>query len=254
MEVASKAPYKNAIGINIHAMEEELRDAGVEIATDTCVDEIYIREYHPDLVIVATGSRPLLPPIHGIGLSHVYTAQDILMEAGHIDQNLLTGKILIVGGGAVGLETALFLANREILDIQSRQFLDIYADSDTSKGLQYASSITIAEMDNKMGKDLNSTRWITLKELKRLNVSLMNGTKVEEILPKEVIVNTGGVVHAMDADCIIMAAGYEPEGGAFIEWLKESGYEYKIVGDAKKTGTISEAMNDAYLLMEEIKE
>lgn len=250
MKFASKAPYKRAIENNIHAIEEELADAGVETVTGTFADGKYIDEYLPDVVVVAVGSRPLIPPIPGIGLKHVYTAQEILDGEESLLQRITAGSVLIIGGGAVGLETALFLVKRIQFETQSRQFLKNYMDSATVEGLKCDSNITVVEMNHKMGADLKSTRWITLNELERSNVRLISKTKVEEILEKEVVVSNVDVTDKIKADYVVLAAGYQPDGAQLIRWLADNGYDYRVVGDAKKVGTISDALCDAYLLSE----
>lgn len=250
MQFASKVPYKGAIENNICAMEEELHEAGVEIIKQTFVDGNYIHDGSPDIVVVATGSRPWIPPIPGINQKHVYSAQEILAGDEHLMHRLAAGRVLIIGGGAVGLETALYLIKRVQIEIQSKQFLKLYMDSKISEGMKYDSNITIVEMNQKMGGDLKGTRWITLKELEQAHVRLMGGTKVEEILEKAVIVSDGDSTQTIEADFIVLAAGYQPEGEKLIQWLKENRYEYHVVGDAKEVGTIHTAINDACLLNE----
>ena len=62
------------------------------------------------MVILATGATPLVPPIPGIDLPHVVESWDVLQD------KVFTGKkIAIIGGGAVGVETALFLAEKGTL-------------------------------------------------------------------------------------------------------------------------------------------
>jgi len=248
MKFAAKAPYKNAIGHNIKTMESEIIDAGVEVFCQTFVDEIYINDYHPDLVVVATGSQPVIPNIVGINREHVYLAQDILSGNRNLIEKLLAGKVLIIGGGSVGLETALYLINESHIEKYSRQFLDLYIDSETSEGLKYNSNVTIVEM-NKLGQDLKSTRWITLKELERWNVHLMSGTKVEKILDKEVVTKIGNLTHKIEADYVVLAAGYQSVGKELVKWLEENKYEYKLIGDAKKVENISKAIKEAYELI-----
>lgn len=249
MKYAAKIPHKAAIEYNIAAMEEELRTAGVEIARPIRVDEKYILKYCPDLVIIAAGSRPLIPPIPGVDQKHVHTAQEVLSGKGCSMYDLTAGKVLIIGGGAVGLETALYLAEKAKLDSRSRQFLSVYADADISGGLAFESNITVAEMDDKMGKDLKSTRWITFSELKRANIRLISETKVEKILQKEVIAESREGTLRIAADHVILAVGYRPEGGKLIQWLKANGYEHRVIGDAKSIGTIGDAVKDAFSLI-----
>ncbi|HZK61512.1 MAG TPA: FAD-dependent oxidoreductase, partial [Anaerovoracaceae bacterium] len=247
MKFASKAPYKNAIKHNIKTMEAEMLESGVEVFCQTFVDEIYINDYHPDLVVVATGSEPLIPNIEGINKDHVYLAQDILAGERNLTEKLLAGKVLIVGGGSVGLETALYLINESHMEKYSRQFLDLYIDSRAYEALKCSSNITIVEMD-KFGQDLKSTRWITLKELERWHVRLMSHTKVEKILNKEVVTKTGDLSHNIEADYVVLAVGYQSVGKELVKWLEENKYDCRLIGDAKKVGNISNAIKDGYEL------
>ena len=54
-----------------------------------------------DYIILATGSRPLIPPIPGLDLEGVVTSDDILKEDG-----LETDSLIIIGGGVIGMEIA----------------------------------------------------------------------------------------------------------------------------------------------------
>ncbi|MGI6746834.1 MAG: FAD-dependent oxidoreductase [Anaerovoracaceae bacterium] len=248
MKYAASIPYKEAINNNILAMEEELAEAGVEIVLNTFVDGNYINEYNPDITIVAVGSKPTIPPIPGIDQKHVYTAQEVLDGDQDLINRLATGNVLIIGGGAVGLETAIYLIKNNRIDIQSKEFLSQYTDSKTYNGLQYASNITIAEMTSKMGSDLKSTRWITMSELKRYNIQLLVDTKVEKILDNKVTVSKADETFDISADFVVLATGYQSEGKELIKWLDENEHKYKIIGDAKKVGTIRSALSDAYSL------
>ena len=63
--------------------------------------------HNPDAVVVATGSVPVIPTIPGIDKRNVVVAVDLLKN------NEDTGKhIIVVGGGLVGCETALHLAQK----------------------------------------------------------------------------------------------------------------------------------------------
>ncbi|MGO5053324.1 dihydrolipoyl dehydrogenase [Lachnospiraceae bacterium LCP25S3_G4] len=59
------------------------------------------RKYYADNILIATGSKPLLPPIKGLDLDGVVTS-DELLEGKGID----TKKLIIIGGGVIGVEFA----------------------------------------------------------------------------------------------------------------------------------------------------
>jgi NADPH-dependent 2,4-dienoyl-CoA reductase/sulfur reductase-like enzyme/rhodanese-related sulfurtransferase len=61
-----------------------------------------------DVLVLATGSRPVLPPLRGSDLPGVYTIAG-LQEAVRIKETLTTGQLhqaVVVGAGAIGLEMA----------------------------------------------------------------------------------------------------------------------------------------------------
>lgn len=92
---------------------------GVEVKLGTEADETLIQSEKPDAIIVATGSRPLMPPIEGIDSANVVTAEDVLY--GNVDINPFA-PVVVCGGGEVGGETAEFIAesafNVTILEMQ----------------------------------------------------------------------------------------------------------------------------------------
>ena len=57
-------------------------------------------EYQADNIIIATGSRPKMPPVEGCGLSGVMTSTGLL------DASNLPQQLCIVGAGVIGLEFA----------------------------------------------------------------------------------------------------------------------------------------------------
>ncbi len=76
----------------------------VRFMRDPTVEEIM--RFHPNVVVLASGAKPIIPPIPGIDSSRVITAGDALTGKS-------TGrKVIVIGGGTVGCETALFLHQR----------------------------------------------------------------------------------------------------------------------------------------------
>ncbi len=66
----------------------------------------------PDALLVATGSRAVVPPFAGGGLGNVFTLRS-LADAEAISDAAETAKTLVVvGGGFIGLEAAAFLTKR----------------------------------------------------------------------------------------------------------------------------------------------
>jgi len=74
---------------------------GVEVTPDT------IRKEKPGVVIIAAGSKPFIPEIPGIGRDNVATATDLLLG-----KKKVKDSAVVVGGGLIGCETALWLAQQ----------------------------------------------------------------------------------------------------------------------------------------------
>ncbi len=92
--------------------------AGVTIHTGKRVDEKLIKRQKPDVVVLATGGAPIIPDIPGVDNRHVVQAWDVL--AGRVD---LGKEVVVIGGGAVGVEVATFIAKKGTIDAQTLQFL-----------------------------------------------------------------------------------------------------------------------------------
>lgn len=247
LHIAAKAPYKETIARNIKTMRSELERYKVKVKCGSFVDRTCIEKFKPDFIVVATGSVPMQIPVPGVNQRHVYTAQQVLKAGDTFEGFPVKGKILIVGGGSVGLETALYLVKKTKLIQDGRRFLSEFAEKSISDDLACGSNITIVEMGEKMGADLGGLRRIMVRELASYGVEMITKARVEEISENEVVLNQNGTVLFRQADIVILAAGYSPQGQALIKWLDESGeYPYRIIGDAAKVGNIAKALAEAY--------
>lgn len=105
--IASFPPGKGQISAFIRSILVRAEKAGVDIRLDTEADEKTLMYLSPDVVILATGSVPLLLPIEGLMECGFIAAQDMLL--GKADPGR---KVLVCGGGMIGCEAAEYLAER----------------------------------------------------------------------------------------------------------------------------------------------
>lgn len=105
--IAGMPPHKQSILQLVKTKIRQAQQAGVDIHLHSAVDEASVAQIRPDVVVVATGGSPLWPSIPGIDGSSVVGAWDVLLG-----RMRLGNKILVIGGGSVGCETADFLASR----------------------------------------------------------------------------------------------------------------------------------------------
>ena len=171
-----------------------------------------------DAVIVATGTTPIKLNVPGSDQSFVKAAVDVLNP----EVKAPKGKIVVIGGGLIGTETAVQLS----LDPENK--------------------VTIVEMLPQIMKDCSASDTMVYPDMmKEHNVRVMTNSRVVEITDKEVVVEQKGRTKKIAADCVLMAVGMRSEKGLY-QQLKEDGVRVFQVGDAVKTGKIYDAIHTGY--------
>ncbi|MBU3915336.1 NAD(P)/FAD-dependent oxidoreductase, partial [bacterium] len=209
------------------------------------VNEKVLKKERPDTVILATGARPLTIPIKGVDKPNVVQAWDVLLN------KTMTGKrVVIVGGGAVGVETALFLAEKGTLSGDALKFLflnQVESDADLRKiAVKGSKEVTVIEMLEKIGKDIGrSTRWVMMSDLERYGVTTRTTTKALEITDKGVKVECDGKTEEILADTVILASGSVPEN-SLKATLEKLGIPFQIAGDAGRIGLAYNAVHEGF--------
>ena len=210
------------------------------------VDQGFVGEMKPDVVILATGANPILPDIPGIETQGVVTAWDVLSGKVHVGE-----KVVIVGGNAVGLETALYLADQGTLSPEVLHFLVANrAESwETLEGLVNRGNkhVTVVEMMKRAGEDIgSSTRWTVMMELRRLGVTILTGATAVRIRPEEVEIEKGQKRDLLPAESVVIAAGAEPEN-SLVDELVDLVPKIYTIGDAKAPRNALEAIKEGFL-------
>ena len=217
----------------------------LQVAVHTGVEATLgdVERERPDAIVLATGAEPLVPGIKGVHRSNVVSAWDVL--SGKVD----TGReVVIIGGGAVGLETALFLARKGTLDADTLYFLMVHqAESqETLQTLLYRGlkKITVLEMLGKVGQDIGpTTRWALIQDLSRLGVDMVTGARAEEIAAHGVSIERAGQKAWLPADTVVLASGAKPVNILY-EQIKIRFKEVYLIGDAKSPRNALEAVTE----------
>jgi len=202
-------------------------------------------------VVIATGARPIMPPIPIEEGVKVVQAWDVLAGSSKTGKN-----VIIVGGGAVGVETALLLAESGTLDNETLRFL-ILQQAETANEIyrlltQGNKQVTVLEMDKGIGRDIGrSTRWSMLADLKRHRVNCLDETKVLEVRRDGVLVESSGTQQVLPADTVILAVGSRPQNELY-QALQGKVEDLSIIGDAAKPRKALAAIHDAYNLAKEL--
>ncbi|HDP25993.1 MAG TPA: FAD-dependent oxidoreductase, partial [Deltaproteobacteria bacterium] len=228
-----------------NALVHRSQTAGVAIHTGIEADKKLIDTYNPDAVILATGGNPILPRIPGIDGPHVVQAWDVLSGKAAVGEH-----VVIIGGGAVGIETGIFIAKIGTLDPEALHFLFLHQAEDTetlralcTRGIK---KVNIVEMLPKLGKDIGmSTRWVELKMLKLYGVETLTDTMVTEITPEGVIVSRQGDVDHITCDTVVVAVG-TASYNSLESSLRDSVDQCFVVGDAQRPRKAYEAIREGF--------
>jgi len=198
---------------------KQMNKEGVEIKLNTEVDNAIIEKERPDVVIVATGSKPIIPQITGIDGKNVVLAVDVL--TGEV---AVGNKIVIIGGGMVGCEVADLLA--------------------AEKG---KTDITIIEMLPKVAIDVGPTlRWVVRKRLNDFKIVQKTNARVSEVTEKGVAYMCDESSEFIEADTVILAAGYESSNKLIGEIEGKVSVPVRVVGDCGKVARIAEAVEGGF--------
>lgn len=195
----------------------ELNRLGVHVHLNTELNEEEIKAMDYDTVILATGSKP---KVFSLGDdSHTYTAEQVLLK-----QKDAGKKTVVVGGGLVGCETALWLAQNGI-------------------------HVTIVEaLDKVMAVNgpLCAANKEMLEALLPFNgVEIITGAKVTEFANEEVKVDTKEGSKTIMSDSVILSVGYKEENTLYNN-LQFDIPDLYLLGDAKKVSNIMYAIWDAF--------
>jgi 2,4-dienoyl-CoA reductase (NADPH2) len=233
-------------------LEYQVALSNINVVLDQGVDEALFDHEKPDAVILATGALPIQPPIPGVELPHVVQAWEVLQETAVIGK-----RVVIIGGGAVGVETALFLAEKGTLSPQALKFLLVNRAEDPEDLYELATrgtkDIVVIEMIDKMGKDIGkTTRWGILQDLSRQGIQTKATTKALAITATCVKVEMDGKIEEIPADTVVLAAGaasYNP----LQEFVEKQGIPCKVIGDAARVALAFDAVHQGFEAGREIE-
>jgi 2,4-dienoyl-CoA reductase (NADPH2) len=245
LHLAGAPPGREEFNVLAADLANQIGLHDIQVRLNTVGDENLLAAEQPDHVIIATGSEPVRPPIKGADLSHVVQAWDVLKAKAFTGE-----RVVIIGGGAVGVETALFLAEKGTPDGEVIKFLLINRAEDPETLYELASrgskQITLVEMIDRIGKDIGiTTRWGMLQELQRLGVKTMGNSEALEIIPEGVNVKVDDHHMILEADTVVMAAG-STSFNPFQELIQKKTIPFSVVGDAAKVATAFEAVHQGY--------
>lgn len=206
----------------LNYLTSHIENSDVNVILNTEANKEYLESLNPDEVIIAVGASFVTPPIKGV--EKAIQAVDIYKE----DLDKLDGNTIIIGGGTIGSEIALELAEN-------------------------GKDVTILEMSDTLCAKGNNLYRIALnqhvKKASKLKVNL--NVRVTEIRDDGVVyVDNENSEHFIKGSRALLAVG--TRSNSTKEYYGVSS-RTSVVGDCKRAASIIEATNDAYFVASNIE-
>jgi len=214
-----QVPHKEHFIQVIDYFSSQATKHGAKLELGRSITAQDVADLKPDVVVVATGSSAIVPPIPGVDQDFVVTSDDVLAGKAQVGE-----QVVIVGGGSCGAETADFLA------VQGKK-------------------VTVVEMLDAMCPDmLPDAKYFLMERLENAGVRLLTSTKVEEIADHQVLVRKEdpaqdirwtATLEGVDTVVLAVGAGSNRELADQLEGLAP---EVHAIGDCVQPGFAIDAI------------
>lgn len=202
----------------------QIRKSSIDLCLNTRVKPSKIIDDGYDAAIIAIGSEPIIPQIPGVEGKNVVKAVDVYGR-----EDSMGERIVIIGGGEVGVETGIHLAQ---------------------KGYK----TTILEMRDKLAPEAAPIHYrsVILMAIERQeNLKYILNARCTRILSDgAVYVDGDGREHLLEADNVVLAVGMKPkveEAFQFVREFADAKVEFHLIGDcAHERGNIQKAVRSAF--------
>jgi NADPH-dependent 2,4-dienoyl-CoA reductase/sulfur reductase-like enzyme len=219
LRLAMAPPFKVELKSILDYYNVQLKKMkNLKLKTGTQITADFVEKERPDVLIIATGSRPSVPQIKEISNDKVVTGHDVLEG-----KTLINDPVFLIGGSSKGCEIALFLA-----------------------GL--GRKVTIIEMLPELATDLEPyTRKCLLRELARNNVAAIVSKKVLEITDVGLRVKSkGSDIELLRCGTVVVCTGMDSVN-ELEDKLTGKIHSIYVIGDAKEPRLIRNAISEGYI-------
>ena len=220
INIADKPPHKEKIDWIVEYELKQLAMKGISVKTGTEATPESVKAISPYAVMIATGAESIRPQsIKGVNNANVLTVDEALLGKPEISGK----KVLLIGSGATGLETAEFLCSQ-------------------------GNDVTVAEMLDAIGKGVYVQHYLdAMDKLSRYDVKYLPGHKLTEITEEGAVLEDlkENKNVAIAADYIVLSLGVRPVNTLEAECKKFCGKTF-AVGDASKPGRVESAVREGF--------
>ncbi len=220
----SRIPAKNRLADFPHYLmhrAEQLENLYIFKNTEGTPENI--RKFHPNIIVSSTGSAPLLPPIAGLkdridnADYNIYSILGMISHINDFPKDLEGKKVVVVGGGAVGLDVVEFFADRN-------------------------ADISIVEMMDQIGRDLDPvSKNDTKTMMKKHNVHQLTKTALLEVKDSSFLVKGDGEPYELPFEYGFVCLGMRAQGQLYqnlTDAFSSEDVEIMNIGDSQRARRI----------------
>ena len=209
-------PFKYEMYQLAGTYEKLAREAGAEIRLNTEVTRDYAERESPDAVIIAAGSAPLVPPIPGLDGDNV-----VIVNRYYLEKERVGNEVVVFSGGLAGCECAVHL------------------------GME-GKTVHIVEMRSELAPDANVRhRPLLLSEIDKY-ASVHTDHRGLRVTEEGVVcLDREGREVLIPGDTVICALGQRSRTDV-VEELRDSAPFVRVIGDAARVSTITNAVYWGY--------
>jgi len=213
---ASVPKFKEDIGNYKDWLVRQMDKVGVKVVLGVEITPAMLSEIKPDAVVMATGSTSFRPNIPGVDKPVVSPAIDILLGKAASGNHPI-----VAGGGAVGSELALYLA-------------------------QQGKDVTLIEMLPQIASDVVPIRNALIAQLADAKVKILTNTKIAAIADNGVTaISAEKSLVNITGDKIILAMGLVSDMKLY-KAVHERVAEAYVIGDSVEPRRMGEAIHEGY--------
>lgn len=198
------------------------------VFTQTVATTEFIKNLKPNILVNATGSLPLLPPIAGLHDtlgkpgSHVYSIFDMIQHVDQYPEDMTGKKVCVIGGGAVGLDVVEFFAPR-------------------------GAEVSIVEMLPAIGNGIDPISKVgTFALMDKYHVRQMPNTALKEVRDDSFLVETPEGKETLNFDYGFVCLGMKANTPVLAELQNAFGDEIEVIniGDSVRARRIIEGTDE----------
>ena len=255
LHLAAVPPGKQEFASLIDYYAAALKELGIPVVFDREATPENVAAGGFDEVVVAVGSSARRLPVVTECSAEVATADDVLSG------RVMPGRdVVVIGGGAVGCETAQYLADRGTISAEELKFLITQKAESMETVLRLLNQsdrrVSIVELEKRIGRGFDpGCAGPVLRDMKRLGVGrypLAHVVKVADgAATVEQQTEEGLKTFELPCDTVVVAVGRTPDT-ELADALAAKGLAVHSIGDGARVGKVLDAIHAAIELAEKI--